>query len=168
MAKLKVYYNKEDDMNKYGEDQWLVMNPEMSGGALIIYKQVQVPFESELVQMLIKVYNSPEFQDATLIKGKAFYDNYFKNIHLDFVKLENGSFKLNTENDITKQVLCTWRVELDTTDKDRLFRIAPFDFSFPIPIYAGKLIDRAEEAKKVISEAMDKGLIGIKYLEETK
>lgn len=167
MAKLKVYYNKLEDLNPYGQEQWLVMNPEMSSGAFIIFKQITLPFDSQLVQQLIKTYNSQQYQEYTLVKAKSFYENYFKNIYLDFVKDETtGYYILNTANDDTKKVLCTWRVELDTTDPDHLFRLSPFDFTYPNPIYAAKLIDSSDEAKKVISDAIEKDMAGIKYLEE--
>ncbi len=166
MAKLKLYYNKVDNLSPYGELQWQVMNPEMSSGSLIIFKQITLPFEHKYVQKLIDVYNSPSYQDYTLNKAKRFFEGYFKNIYLDFVKTDNG-YKLNTENESTKKALCTWRVELDTTDKDHLFRLSPFDFTYPNPIYAAKLIDKVDEAKKVIDEVIKKDLAGIKYLEET-
>jgi hypothetical protein len=163
--KLKVYFNKADDVNPYGELQWQIINPTMTGGIVVIYKEVTLPYGHQLVRTLTDIYNSRQWQEYTLNGSqKEFYLNYFKNIGLDFVQADGGGYTINTENDRTKEVLCKWRVELDTTDKDRLFRLSPFDFTYPNPIYAAKLIDSSDEAKAVISEAMDKGLIGIRYM----
>lgn len=135
-----VYKNIASDKNQYAMDGWDIMPIDLTHGNIVAFKDITIPFEDEMVQELIKQYESDDWQKYAL----SMFKKYFDSIGYTFTSVLNADtgerhIRIGLD-DQTRQRLCTWRVEMDFNDG--YLRLSPFDVTFPYSFYNKKLLDR--------------------------
>ena len=152
-----VYKNIAKDANAYAEDGWDIMPINLTGGNVVVFKDIRIPFADELVQQLIKQYESPDWQKHAM--GIKSFADYYGKIGYTFSRVHNadtGEKVIRMDmTDEAREHLSSWRVELDFTDG--YLRISPFDITFPYSFYNRKMLDKY--ASDIIESAKERKLI---------
>jgi len=152
-----VYKNAVDDKNLYAKDGWDIMPINLTGGNVIVFKDIKIPFTDPMVQELIKQYETPDWQKYAM--GNKQFADYYEKIGYRFSEIHNadtGSKRYEMKlTDEAREHLSTWRVEMDFSDG--YLRISPFDITFPYSFYNKKLLDRY--AGEIVESAKGNNLI---------
>jgi len=162
-----VYRMTSSDPNKLAAEGWDLLPPSITGGVIVAFKDVHIPFEDPLVANLLKEYDSEAWQSCALDGKKAKIDpKYYEEIGYRFERvydeLTNKTFKRMILDDKAKDALGTWRVEADYSSNE--LRLTPLDISFPYFFPNAKVLDRY--APEIIGRLKSLGLIESVAMEE--
>ena len=163
MSKLKVYYMKEKDPNKWAEAGFDIYLNEPYFGGWAIFLEKKIPKEDIMAVRMIENYDSESML-------KNFYSpdsqEYYTSIGVNYFKDENGNLKLDRECAKLIDTVTTVRLVIYQADGDKLLHLAPTsDWLMPIRIPAAKLID--PYFKDEIDRLVKSGVVGVRYMEET-
>lgn len=151
----KVYKNATTDKMDYANVGFDIMPISVTGGNVVVFKDIKIPFEDSLIQSLVKQYDSDDWQSNALPLFKKYYDSIgykFAEIASDESAKKVKRLKITNK---TKERLCTWRVEMDFDDG--YLRMSPFDITFPYSFYGADALD--EYAGEIVEELKSKGII---------
>lgn len=152
-----VYKNATNDKNAYAEDGWDISLASVTIGDATVFKGIRIPFEDDMVQGLIKQYNSEEFQNVALKIGSV--SKYYESIGYKFEEIYNDlsgkKEKRLILDEATKEKLCSWRIEMNFSDG--YLRLSPYDMAFPYAFYNESLLRKY--ADDIVNGAIRKGLV---------
>lgn len=129
----------------------------------VIFKLKKVEKDSDLVKMVLSIYNEPAWQEQNIINDEIL--NAYNQVGIFFEEVydENGEMKkVVVENDELLQMISTWRIEIDFEDK--ILGLTTGDMSFPYTFTNKDFIDRFCEEE--INELFENGLIKIEEIDE--
>lgn len=148
----RVYKNIQEDKNTYADAGFDIMPIQLTSGNIVVFKDIEIPFEDDLVQQLLKQYDSDDWQENAL----PLFGKYYDSIGYRFAETASDSSPEKTTklvlDEQTRKRLSTWRVEMDFNDG--YLRISPFDITFPYSFYSADLLDKYANG---IVEAMKEG-----------
>ena len=151
----RVYKNIQEDKNAYAGAGFDIMPIELTGGNIVVFKDIEIPFDDDLVQGLIRQYDSQDWQDNALPRFGKYYDSI--GYHFAEIASDETAEKVKRLilDETTQKRLSTWRLEMDFVDG--YLRISPFDVTFPYSFYACSLLDKY--ASDIIESMKENGLI---------
>lgn len=123
----------------------------------IVCKVVKLPYESEMVQQLVEMYNSKKWQEKVL--DDLLLEEEFKKIGIDFEIFydeDGNSQRCVVENENFMEMVSVWRLEINFSDSNLLY-FTTGDSSFPYSFYGKKILD--EYCGDFIKELKGKGII---------
>ena len=159
----KIYEVKKDlisdDFLTLGYD---VLPFDITGNDIVVAKLVEFPFEHPLPQQAVNnVLNNPLWQKH-VFKEEGFLE-FLESIGIVFedYMTENGSKKYYVvENDDLKNLVCSWRVEVNLSDEDRWLGFTASDVFLENVYFNVKMLD--EYCRKEVEELLELGYISIK------
>lgn len=159
----KIYEVKQDlTSNDFIALGYEILPFDITGNDLVVAKLVKFPFEHPLPQQAINnVLNNPQWQKH-IFSEEGFLD-FLESIGITFedYTTENGEKKYYVvENDELKELVCSWRVEVNLTDEDRWLGFTASDIFLENVYFNVKMLDYycSEEVK----ELLELGYISIK------
>ena len=156
----QAYELTSKDPNKLATEKWDIIPIQITGGTIIVFKDIKIPFDDPLVANLLKQYNSEKWQSCALDKKKAKINpKYYEGIGYCFERVydndTNKYVKRMILSDKAKDSLCTWRIEADYSTMQ--LSMTPLDLSFPycfsnadvLDKYAPELMERLKAIKLI-------------------
>ena len=159
----KIYEVKEgltsDDFVDLGYD---ILPFEITGNDIVVAKLIKFPFEHPLPQQAINNVLNNQLWQKVIFKEEGFLE-FLNSIGIEFEEYttENGE-KHNyvIENEALKELVCSWRVEVNLSDPDRWLGFTASDIFLENVYFNVIMLDRY--CKKEVEELLELGYISIK------
>lgn len=163
MSKLKVYYMKEKDLNKWAEAGFDIMPNVPLYGGYAIYIEKKIPKDSNMVKMMMDNYDSDAMHKYLYNKDTQ---DYYTSIGVNYYKDSDGKLKLDRSNEKLMDTVTNVRLVIFQADEDSLLTLCPTsDWRMPVRIPAAKLVRPYFDDE--IRDLIGKNLAGVTYMEAT-
>lgn len=157
----KIVYRVKDNITfeDFKKNGYKELTADMAGVPLLLdnvaYKRICQSKKSKPVQMIIGIYNNPDWQKGNNLKT-------INGIDFEEIYNENGEKKLQVvENENLFKVLKEWRLEVNFSDEDRWLCFTISDTTFPLSFCSKFVLD--EHCKREIER-----LKKLDFIEELK
>lgn len=153
----KIVYKVKDNITfkDFKKNGYKELTADMAGVPLLMddiaYKRICQSKKSKPVQLIISIYNNPDWQSQNNIYA-------IKGIEFEEVYNENGKKTLKVvENENLFKILKEWRLEVNFSDEERWLCFTISDTTFPISFCAKSVLD--EHCKREIARLKELDLI---------